>query len=149
MKVIQQAHEVYCLHRELIEKPRALARLGIGQDLTDHDNKANLFRIGKIYGLSPHNASLAGYADEVAQRTKKMRSEVRRVIDRALTLLSHVEVGRFAVLYKSRSPEKPRFSSKQDAVHAGLEERWWSLDLHSTLSESKIEKARSLHYRGD
>lgn len=149
MKVIQQAHEVYCLHRELIEKPKALARLGVGKDLTDHDNRANLFRIGRIYGLSPQNGSLAGYPDEVARRTKKMRSEVRRVIDRALTLLDYVEVGRFAVLHEDRLPDRPRFSSKQDQVHAGLEERWWSLDLHSTLSESKIERARGLHYRGD
>lgn len=149
LAVVQQAHEVYCLHRELIEKPKALARLGIGRDLTDHDNKANLFRIGKVYGLSPQNASLAGYADDVAKKTKKMRSEVRRVLDRAETLLNYVEAGHFAVINEDRLPVKPRFSSKQDAVHAKLEEQWWSLDLHSTLSESKIEKARELHYRGD
>lgn len=149
MKVIQQAHEVYCLHRELIEKPKALARLGICRDLTEHDSKANLFRIGKVYGLSPQNTSLVGMPQDVDKRTKKMRSEVRRVIDRAETLLSYVEAGRFAVINEDRLPEKPRFSTKQDAAHAKLEEQWWSLDLHSTLSESKIEKARELHYRGD
>lgn len=149
MNVIQQAHEVYCLHRELIAKPKALAQLGIGKDLTDHDNKANLFRIGKIYGLSPQNASLVGMPQDVAARTKKMRSEVRRVIDRALTLLSYVEVGRFAVINDEPLEPKPCFSSKQDAQHAKLEEQWWSLDLHSTLSERNIERAREIHYRGD
>ncbi len=149
MKVIQQAHEVYCLHRELIEKPKALARLGIGRDLTEHDNKANLFRIGKVYGLSPQNTSLVGMPQDVDKRTKKMRSEVRRVIDRAETLLSYVEAGRFAVINDERLEKKPRFSSKQDAAHAKLEEQWWKLDLHSTLSENKIKKSLEIHYRGD
>lgn len=149
MNVVQQAHEVYCLHRELIEKPKALARLGIGRDLTDHDKKANLFRIGKVYGLSPQNTSLVGMPQDVAARTKKMRSEVSRVLERAETLLNYVEAGRFAVIKEDLLPVKPRFSSKQDEAHAKLEEKWWSLDLHSTLSESKIEKARELHYRGD
>jgi hypothetical protein len=149
MKVIQQAHEVYCLHRELIQKPKALARLGVSADLTEHDNKANLFRIGKIYGLSPQNVSLVGMPQEVASRTKKMRSEVSRVIDRAETLLSYVESGRFAVINDDRLEHKPRFSSKQDETHRELEAEWWALDLYSTLSESKIQKARELHYRGD
>jgi hypothetical protein len=149
MKVIQQAHEVYCLHRELIEKPKALARLGLGRDLSEHDGKANLFRIGKVYGLSPQNTSLVGMPQDVDKRTKKMRSEVRRVIDRAETLLSYVEAGRFAVINDERQEQKPRFSSKQDAEFAKREAEWWELDLHSTLSESKIEKARELHYRGD
>ena len=149
INVIQQAHEVYCLHRELVEKPKALARLGVGHDLSEHDSKANLFRIGKIYGLSPSNASLTGYPDEIARKTKKMRSEVSRVLGRAQTLLSYVEAGRFAVTNDEPLTAKPRFSSKQDAAFAEIEDQWWALDLHSTLSENKIASARLLHYTGD
>lgn len=148
INVIRQAHEVYCLHRELVDKPKALARLGAGRELSEHDNKANLFRIGKIYGLSPSNASLTGYPDEIAKKTKNMRSEVSRVIGRAETLLSYVEAGRFAVINEDPLTPKPRFSSKQDAAFAKMEEQWWALDLHSTLSENKIEAARALHYSG-
>jgi hypothetical protein len=41
-----------------------------------------------------------------------MRLEVRRVIDRAETLLSYVEAVRFAVIIDERLEYKPSFSSE-------------------------------------
>ena len=149
MNVIQQAHEVYGLHSGLIEKPKALARLGVGRELSEHDNKANLFKIGKIYGLRPSNASLTGYPDEIARKTKK---------DALRSQSSYRSCGNFAELHRDwaiRSHQrrsvayKATASSKQDAAYAKIKQKWWALDLHSTLSESKIEKARALHYSAD
>jgi hypothetical protein len=30
-----------------------------------------------------------------------------------------------------------------------LEAKWWALDLSSSLSENKLEKARRIHYEGN
>jgi hypothetical protein len=148
-RVIQPAHEVFCLHRELIEKPKALARLGNKKDTSALQADANLFRIGKVYGLSPDNADLRGTSKQITDKTVAMRREVRRVLDRALTLILHVEAGRFPPLnQKATPPAKPRFSDSQMKVYAELEPKWWSLDLHSTLSERKIDDARRIHYSG-
>ncbi len=146
-RVIQPAHEVFCLHRELIEKPRALARLGNQRDTGALNREANLFRIGKFYGLSPDNADLRGTPEEISAKTVAMRREVRRVLDRALTLIQHVEAGRFPPLnQRANQPTKARFSDAQMKEYAELEPKWWSLDLHSTLSERKIDDARRIHY---
>lgn len=37
---------------QLIEKPKALVLLGNGKGDREHNEDANLFRIGKLYGLS-------------------------------------------------------------------------------------------------
>jgi hypothetical protein len=145
--VIQPAHEVYCLHRELIEKPKALARLGKQTDTSAIQADANLFRIGKVYGLSPANADLRGDSEVVTAKTVAMRREVRRVLDRALTLIHHVERGEFPPLNKKvTAAKKARFSDRQMKEYAAIEHKWWALDLHSTLIDSKIEKARAIHY---
>jgi hypothetical protein len=150
LTVVGQAHEVYCLHRELIEKPKALARLGKGKALSEHNEDGNLFRIGKLYGLSPQNSELVGTPEVVARKSRNMRSEVSRVLARAKSLLSYVEVGRFAVIKEDPLAVPPRFSSKQEAHHAKLEEQWWELDLTSSLSKKKtVEDARRIHYAGD
>lgn len=150
LNVIVQAHEVYCLHRELIEKPKALARLGRGKAVSEHNEDGNLFRIGKLYGLSSQNSELVGTPDVIATRARNMRSEVSRVLARAKSLLSYVEVGRFAVINQDPLITTPRFSSKQAVHHATLEERWWDLDLTSALSKKKtVEDARRIHYAGD
>lgn len=147
--VIQPAHEVYCLHRELIEKPKALARLGNKHDSSALQVDANLFRIGKVYGLSPDNADLRGEPETITRKTVAMRREVRRVLDRALNLIQHVEAGRFPPLnQKATKPAKPRFSDAQMKVYAELEPKWWELDLHSSLSERKIDDALRTHYSG-
>jgi hypothetical protein len=146
-RVIQPAHEVFCLHRELIEKPKALARLGNRRDASAHQIDANLFRIGKVYGLSPDNADLRGTPEDITSKTVAMRREVRRVLDRALNLIRHVEAGRFPPLnQKATAPTRPRFSDEQMKEYAALEAKWWRLDLHSTLSEDKIDDARRVHY---
>lgn len=148
-RVIQPAHEVYCLHRELIEKPKALARLGQTRDTSALQVDANLFRIGKVYGLSPDNADLRGEPEDITRKTVAMRREVRRVLDRALILIRHVEAGQFPPLNsKISAPKKARFTDEQMEEYAAIEHKWWALDLHSTLSERKIDEARRTHYSG-
>jgi hypothetical protein len=41
-----------------------------------------------------------------------------------------------------------RFSSKQEAKHGELEALWWALDLSSSISVNRLEKARRIHYEG-
>jgi hypothetical protein len=147
LNVIKQAHEVYCLHREIVEKPKALARLGLRNDMSTRAEEASLFRIGKIYGLSPQNANLIGEVDVRVRKANLMRREVRRVLDRAITLIHHVERGRFAPINETPTRHNnSRFTDEQLDIHQELEHKWWNLDLYSTLSENKIAEIRGIRY---
>lgn len=147
LNVVQEAHEVHCLYRELIDKPEALARLGLNAEPTSHDVEANLFRIGKACGLSPSNSDLRGEVADVVRKANNMRREVKRVHERAINLIGHVERGRFPLLNVTPTAlRKPRFTAEQIAAHAELEEKWWSLNLYSSLSENKIATVRGISY---
>jgi len=148
LNVLKTTHEVYNLHRELIEKPKALANLGLGKEGSNFEVRADLYRIGVLLRLSPSNERLIGDKSEVARRANTMRSTVSRFLARASGLISNVELGVFP---KDERPDKEvvRFSSAQDVRNKELEARWWALDLSSSLSANKVAAARRIQYVGD
>jgi hypothetical protein len=148
LNVLQKSHEVYCLHRELIAKPAALALSNMSRLDAEFQERADLFKIGKALGISPSNERLSGTNEEIDRRANSMRQMVWIHMKRAKALIANVEHGVFP---DDEMPETTpvRFSSKQEAEHKDLETRWWSLDLSSSLSESKLEKARRVHYEGN
>lgn len=140
LETLQKAHDTYCLHRELIAKPKALAKLEIDEE--DSQTKADLFRIGTVAGLNRTYSQLIGTEAKINEKKRNMRSLVSKTLLNASKIISHVELGKFPCDDDAPEP-KPRFSIKQKAVHAALEQKWWSLDLHSGLSDAKFDKARS------
>jgi hypothetical protein len=148
LNVLKKSHEVYCLHRELIDKPEALARLNMSQSDAEFQQRANLFKIGKALGISPSNERLIGTKEEIDRRANSMRQMVWKHMDRARALIANVEHGVFP---EDEMPEKipVRFSSKQDARHNEMDSQWWALDLSSSLSENKLALARKIHYEGN
>ena len=77
-----------------------------------------------------------------------MRQMVWMHMRRAKALIANVAHGVFP---DDEEPYKTpvRFSTKQEAERRELEEQWWALDLSSSLSENKFEKARRIHYYGN
>lgn len=148
LNVLKQTHEVHCLHRELIEKPKALAKLGLDNESSEGQTRADLFRIGKLMRLSMSNATLGADLELNRAKQRDMRSAVSRFLGKATDMIGNVEHGVFPG-YEGVSVPKPRFSSKQECAHADLEAQWWSLDLFSGLSRVKAEDARRIHYAGD
>lgn len=148
LEVLKKTHAVYCLHRELIDKPKALHRLGFSKEQSEYETRADLFRIGVAMKLSVKNERLIGTEEEIHRKLRNVRSDVSRFIARGQELLANVERGEFAK-YGEPEPPPPRFSSAQDAVHLKLEEEWWSLDLNSSLNGKRIDDARRIHYSGD
>jgi hypothetical protein len=142
---LEVMHEVYCLHRELIAKPVALNTLNPKLYERDFERRADLFRIGKLLRISLSNSDLVGTAEEIHHKQNRMRASVGRFLNRADLLIANVEYGRFPV-FKQVKRSEPRFSDKQLTAHLELEEEWWSVDLTSTLSGSRVIDAKRLHY---
>ncbi len=142
LHTLQQVHEVYCLHRELIAKPRALKHLNKGADF---EQRADLFRIGKLLRVSPSNESLRGDPQEITKRQNRMRASVSRLLRRSELLISNVEQGQFPSFVPVALQER-RFSASQLEQHKELEARWWALDLTSQLSQGKLDAAKRIHY---
>lgn len=140
LETLQKAHDAYCLHREFIAKPKALANHAIDEE--DSQTKADLFWIGAVADLNRTYSHLIGMEAKINEKKRYMRSLVSKTVLNASKIISHVEHGKFPCDDEILEP-KPRFSSRQDVVHAKLEEQWWSLDLHSGLSNAKFDKARS------
>ena len=145
LRTLQVMHEVHCLHRELIAKPAALGQVTGREDAQMFAKRADLFRIGKLLRISPSNESLVGTAIEIHKKQNRMRASVGRFLTRAEQLIANVEYGKFPVYKPVKLPER-RFTEKHLLVHRKLEEQWWSLDLTSELSGSKVKDARFLHY---
>lgn len=139
LHTLQKMHEVWCLHRELIEKPVAL-----GEARDKYSTKGDLFRIGKVLRLSPSNEMLAEDVKLNHKRLNIMRATVSRYLNRANLLINNVEQGTFPVFKKIE--KKEIFTSKQRESHENLEKLWWDLDLSSTLSKAKVEDAKRIVY---
>lgn len=148
LNVLQKSHEVFCLHRELIAKPTALAQSNMTRLDLEFQERANLFKIGKALEISPSNERLTGTKEEIDRRANSMRQMVWVHMKRAKALIANVEHGVFP---NDEMPEETpvRFSSRQEAEHMELEAKWWTLDLSSSLSENKLAKARRIHYEGN
>jgi hypothetical protein len=143
-------HEVYCLHRELIEKPAALRMLAGTEDqrrewAKKYDQRADLYRIGKLLRISPSNERLIGEANEIRAKQNRMRASVSRFLRRAEQLISNVEYGKFPVFFNHEKSEQ-RFTSRQLDRHKELEAEWWSLNLTSALTGNRLEAAKELYY---
>ncbi len=140
---LRQVYEVHCLHRELIGKPRALKHIGQGKGF---EQRADLFRIGKLLRVSPSNESSRGDPQEITKRQNRMRASVSRLLRRSELLIANVEQGVFPS-FKSVSPQqRARFTGEQLEAHAELESQWWSLNLTSSLSAGKLLEAQRIHY---
>lgn len=144
LHTLQKMHEVYSLHRELVEKPALLNKRNISQIHTAA--KADLFRIGKALRISPSNESLIGEASEVIKRQNRMRASVGRLLHRSSLLIANCEVGVFPSFKSVPLVEEMRFTERQMRRHEELESEWWKLDLTSQLSHGKIEAAKRIHY---
>lgn len=149
MHILQAMHEAHCLHRELIDKPTALRKLAGSKDERKewkqrYEQRADLFRIGKLLHISPSNEDLTGSEDQIRAKQNRMRASVSRYLRRAQQLIGNVESGRFPVFATARTTE--RFSRHQQERHRELEAEWWSLDLNSTLSGNRVDDARRFYY---
>ena len=139
LQTLQRMHEVWCLHRELILKPRAL---GLKPD--PRQEKNDLFRIGKLLNLN--YAYARPYEDEFEMRSnqRKMRVIVSRYLRRANQLIANVERGLFPV-YKNVELTESRFSRSQLEGHESLEEAWWNTDLFSKLTTKSAADAKRIY----
>lgn len=138
-ETLQRMHEVWCLHRELILKPKTL---GLKQD--SRAEKNDLFRIGKLLRLNyeymrPHEDEF-----EMRKNQLKMRIIVSRYLRRANYLICNVEEGRFPV-FKDVPRDTPRFTRAQLKLHAELEEQWWNTDLFSSLTTASAADAKRVY----
>lgn len=148
LRVLEQLHDLYCLHRELIAKPKALSALNHGKSSTEYEIRADLFRIGKIMRLSPSNERLIGEPEEIQAKLRAMRSLVSRNLAKAQTLIANAEKGIFAS-YEEVTPAEDRFTSAQLKKHKELEEQWWGVSLFSSDSRISIEDVKRIPYSGD
>lgn len=139
VETLQKELDAHCLYRELVSKPKALANLQINEE--DIQTQADLFRVGVLSDLNPSYAQLRGTESEINKKKRYMRSLVSTTNLKVSRMIANVELGKFPTDAEIDDP-KPRFTSKQDALLAKMEKEWWSLDLHSALSEAKFEKAR-------
>ena len=150
LHTLQVMHEVYCLHRELIEKPAALMTLAGTVDARrewakKYEQRADLYRIGKLLRISPSNERLIGDPSEIRAKQNRMRASVSRFLRRAEQLISNVEYGEFPV-FTSHPRTGSRFTARQLERHRELEEAWWSLNLASELTGDRVDQAKSLYY---
>jgi len=150
MHILQAMHEAHCLHRELIDKPNELRKLAGTKDERKewkkrYEQRADLFRIGKLLRISPNNEKLIGDEKTIREKQNRMRASVSRYLRRAQQLISNVEYGRFPV-FSTHRKHIERFSKTQKERHIELEAEWWALDLTSDLSGNTVQDARRLHY---
>ncbi len=139
--ILKKVHEVYALHRELIEKPKWIKKNNPKD--TKYVEKADLFRIGKLLKLSPSNEY--GKVEELAQKHNRMRVAVSRNLKNARLLIKNLETGIFPSYETSKTTDK-RFTAKQLEQHKLLEEKWWNLNLISELSIEKLKAVKAIHY---
>jgi hypothetical protein len=144
LHTLQKMHEVFSLHRELIEKPALFNKGKISHTTTT--DKADLFRIGKALRISPSNESLIGEPNEVIKRQNRMRASVGRLLNRSSMLVANCEIGVFPSFKSVPLVEQMRFTDRQMRKHEELESEWWKLDLTSQLSHGKIDAAKRIHY---
>jgi hypothetical protein len=143
LHTLRQVYEVHSLHRELVAKPRALKALHQAEAF---EQRADLFRIGKLLRVSPSNESLRGDPQEITRRQNRMRASVSRLLRRSELLIANLEQGVFPSFKPVEALQEARFTTAQLEVHAELELQWWSLDLTSSLSTGKLDEARKIHY---
>lgn len=141
--ILQKVHEVYALHRELIEKPKWLKQNK--PESLKESSKADLYRIGKLLNVSPKNESMKGSPDEVRARHNRMRVAVSRNIQKAGLLIANAERGIFPS-YEEVASAKQRFTQRQLDQHKELESSWWDLNLISQLSENKLAGVKGIYY---
>ena len=144
LNTLKKIHEVHTLHREMIVKPRMLS-IQIKSAKASLE-KADLFRIGKLLGVSPSNDSLIGDSNEVIKRQNRMRASVSRLLNKGDKLIANCEIGIFPSFKSVPLVDTMRFTKRQLRRHEELENEWWKLDLTSTLSSGKIDKAKRVHY---
>ena len=139
-------HDVYCLHRALIDQPAYHARHPDPSKQALYERRADLFRIGKLLRLSPSNARSTGDRSQQQMRYNRMRATVGRFLSRARLLIAQVELGQFPV-FKAITPSgAPRFTQAQLARHRKLDAQWWSLELGATTATSRAADAKQIHY---
>jgi hypothetical protein len=143
LHTLRQVHEVHSLHRELVAKPKASKDLN---KEADFEQRADLFRIGKLLRVSPSNESLRGDPQEITRRQNRMRASVSRLLRRSELLIANVEQGAFPSFKPRGIQERARFTPAQLEAHAELEPQWWSLNLCSALSAGKLAEAQRIHY---
>jgi hypothetical protein len=143
LHTLRQVHEVHSLHRELIGKPRALK--GVNKE-AGFEQRADLFRIGKLLRVSPNNESLRGDPQEITRRQNRMRASVSRLLRRSELLIANVEQGVFPSFKPTATLQGARFTPAQLEAHAELESQWWALNLASSLSAGKLADAQRIHY---
>jgi hypothetical protein len=146
-------HDVYCLHRELIAKPqRQIDALKKDKkdskrldDASTYQTKADIFRIGKLLKLAV--GSIKHGADERERRAalNRVRATVGRYLTRANQLIENVEIGNFPS-YDEVEANPLRFNRRQLDQHKELEEQWWDMNLHATMTESRVLDAKRIHY---
>jgi hypothetical protein len=144
LHTLSKMHEVFSLHRELIDKPAVLRALKKNQEF---ERRADLFRIGSLLRVSPSNESLRGDTEEIFKRQNRMRASVSRLLKRTELLVANAEHGVFPSFKPVAASSSPRFSKAQEEMHKALEEQWWKLNLTSALSAGKIDDARRIHYQ--
>lgn len=140
LDTLQRMHEVWCLHRELILKPKVL---GIKRNRQDEKN--DLFRIGKLLNLSFDYVRPSADEMQMRSRQRKMRVIVSRYLRRANQLIASVEHGGFPVFKDVAIQHVARFSTHQIKRHAELQEQWWNTDLFSKLTTASAAAAKRLH----
>ncbi len=140
---LKKMHELHCLHRELILKPKAMELMG---KPSAYQQRADLFRIGKLLKISPSNEALRGEPEEIVKRQNRMRASVSRLLKRCEVLIANAERGVFPSFKPLNDNPQTRFSSRQLLAHKEFEDAWWQLDLTSSLSVGKLDDARRLHH---
>jgi hypothetical protein len=134
LPALKKMHEIWCVHRELIQKPVAL---GTAKD--KYSTKGDLFKIGVALRLSPSNEGMVQDVELHHKRLNRMRATVSRYLGKVQMLVGNVELGKYPVF--KRTPAVDRFSKKQRESHVELEKLWWDLDLTSELSGTKVRDA--------
>ena len=141
---LQKVHEVYALHRELIDKPKWLRQHQ--PDMVTAETRADLFRIGKLLHLSLSNEKLTGEPKEVRARQNRMRVAVSRFLKNSKLLIANVEQGTFPSYKPVELMATPRFNARQLEQHKELESKWWELTLMSELSADKMSRVANVRY---
>lgn len=134
LSALQKMHEIWCVHREVINKPIAL-----GQAKDKYSSKGDLYRIGVALKLSPSNEGIAEDVKLNHLRLNRMRTTVSRYLGKANMLIGNVELGKYPVFKKSSPVD--RFSKRQRESHVELEKLWWEVNLTSQLSGTKVSDA--------